>query len=426
MKRVILIMLAVLALCAVEASAVPDKWDAIVQKARGQTVYWNAWAGDENTNGFIAWTIGKTKERYGIDVRHVKINLTSETVSRVVAEKAAGRHDGGSVDLVWINGENFLAMKEQGLLFGPFTHLLPNFSLVDTEGKPTTVIDFTVPVDGMESPWRMAQIVYIHDSARLREPPRTIPGILAWARKNPGRITHPQIRNFLGSTFMKQALYELVEDPRVLQQPATDENFQKVTEPLWAWYDQLKPHMWRKGQQFPETGPAMRQLLADGEIDIMISFSPNEASISIAKGILPKSVRTFVLEKGTIGNTSFVAIPYNANAREGAMVVANFLLSPEAQAHMHNPEILGNPTPPSGAPPLLDEPDRGGMGAPILQVTGRNWKRSRHVKAAPFLSRRHHRALPGAGRRRSRGHTASSAGISPRPGRPRHQSGSLA
>jgi putative thiamine transport system substrate-binding protein len=344
MKRVILIMLAVLALCAVEASAVPDKWDAIVQKARGQTVYWNAWAGDENTNGFIAWTIGKTKERYGIDVRHVKINLTSETVSRVVAEKAAGRHDGGSVDLVWINGENFLAMKEQGLLFGPFTHLLPNFSLVDTEGKPTTVIDFTVPVDGMESPWRMAQIVYIHDSARLREPPRTIPGILAWARKNPGRITHPQIRNFLGSTFMKQAMYELVEDPRVLQQPATDENFQKVTEPLWAWYDQLKPHMWRKGQQFPETGPAMRQLLADGEIDIMISFSPNEASISIAKGILPKSVRTFVLEKGTIGNTSFVAIPYNANAREGAMVVANFLLSPEAQAHMHNPEILGNPT----------------------------------------------------------------------------------
>ncbi len=340
----ILLTIVVIALSVAGAAAVPNNWDEIVRKAKTQAVYWNAWAGDENTNGYIAWTIKRIKEDYDIDVRHVKINLTSETVARVVAEKAAGRNDGGSVDLVWINGENFLAMKEQGLLFGPFTHLLPNYALVDTEGKKTTVIDFTVPVDGMESPWRMAQIVYVYDSARLKAPPRSIPGLLEWSRQNPGRITHPQIRNFLGSTFLKQALYELAEDPKVLQQPATDENFQKITEPLWAWYEELKPNMWRKGQQFPENGPAMRQLLADGEIDIMISFSPNEASLSIAKGILPKSTRIFVLEKGTIGNTSFVAIPFNASAKEGAMVVANFLLSPEAQARMQHPEIIGNPT----------------------------------------------------------------------------------
>ena len=52
-------------------------------------------------------------------------------------------------------------------------------------------------------------------------------------------------------------------------------------------------------------------------------------------------MRTFVLERGTIGNTNFVAIPYNANAREGAMVVADFLLSPEAQARKQNPEYWG-------------------------------------------------------------------------------------
>ncbi len=331
-------------LFAVEAAAVPATWDGILEKARGQTVYWNAWAGDENTNAFIEWSAGRVKEKYGVDLQHVKIRLTSESVSRVVAEKAAGRNEGGSIDLIWINGENFMAMKEQGLLFGPFTERLPNFKLVDTERKPTTVIDFTVPVEGMESPWRMAQVVYAYDSARIKDPPRGIPAILEWARKNPGRITHPQIRNFLGSTFLKQALTELVDDPRVLQKPATDDDFQKETKRLWTWYEELKPLMWRKGEQFPESGPAMRQLLADGEIDIMISFSPNEASISIAKGILPPSIRTFALEKGTIGNTSFVAIPYNANAREGAMVVADFLLSPEAQARMQNPEMLGNPS----------------------------------------------------------------------------------
>ncbi len=324
------------------AQDIPDTWPGILEKARGQSVYFNAWAGDENTNGFIAWAAGRVKELYGINLTHVKITLTSEAVSRVVAEKAAGRHAGGSIDLIWINGENFLSMKEQGLLFGPFTQRLPNFELVDAVGKPTTVIDFTVPVDGMECPWRMAQIVYAYDSARLKNPPRSIAAMLAWARQNPGRITHPRIRNFLGSTFLKQALYELVEDPKILLAPAANADFARVTAPLWRWYDEIKPLMWRKGEQFPETGPAMRQLLADGEIDIMISFNPNEATTAIGKGILPDTVRTFTLEKGTIGNTSFVAITYNAAHKEGAMAVADFLLSPESQAHAMHPDTMGN------------------------------------------------------------------------------------
>lgn len=341
MKRLLIAALLLGVTCA-NAQGMPDTWPGILEKAKGQTVYFNAWAGDENTNGFIAWVAERVKEAYGIQLIHVKITLTSEVVSRVVAEKAAGRHAGGSVDLVWINGENFLAMKEQGLLFGPFTQHLPNFALVDTVGKPTTVVDFTVPVEGMESPWRMAQIVYAYDSARLKHPPRSIPAMLAWARQHPGRITHPRIRNFLGSTFLKQALYELVDDPKLLLAPASEADFPRVTAPLWAWYDELKPLMWRKGEQFPETGPAMRQLLADGEIDIMISFNPNEATTAVSKGILPDTVRTFVLEKGTIGNTSFVAIPYNAAHKEGAMAVANFLLSPESQAHAMNPHTMGN------------------------------------------------------------------------------------
>src|SRR3546814_8861449 len=60
---------------------------------------------------------------------------SSDLVSRVVAEKAASRTEGGSVDLIWINGPNLLAMKQQNLLFGPLTERLPNFRLVDTAGR---------------------------------------------------------------------------------------------------------------------------------------------------------------------------------------------------------------------------------------------------------------------------------------------------
>ena len=68
----------------------------------------------------------------------------------------------------------------------------------------------------------------------------------------------------------------------------------------------------------------MRQLMTDSEIDIAFAFNPAEASNAVAKKLLPSSVRSFVLEAGTIGNTHFVAIPLTASSKEGAMVVADF------------------------------------------------------------------------------------------------------
>jgi putative thiamine transport system substrate-binding protein len=338
-------MARVLALCAALAAAGPalaQAWDEVVARARGQTVNWNAWAGDEKTNAFIGWVGAEVEKRYGVKVNHVKLKDTAEAVTRVIAEKSAGRDGGGSVDLVWINGPNFLAMKEQQLLHGPFVERMPNWRLVDTVKKRSNLIDFTIPHEGYESPWRMAQVVFIYESTRVKDVPRSVPELLAWAKRHPGRLTHPNVRNFLGTTFMKQALYELAPDPAALQKPATDDNFGSVTGPMWAWYDALRPHLWRQGRQFPDNGPAQRQLMNDGEIDMMIAFNPSEAAVAVTAGLLPDSVRTFTFAKGTIGNTSFVAIPYNAAHKEGAMVVANFLLEPATQARAQDIRQMGN------------------------------------------------------------------------------------
>ena len=320
-------------------------WDQVVAKARGQTVHWNAWAGDERTNAFIAWVGEQVKARYGVTINHVRLKDTSEAVTRVIAEKAAGRDTDGTVDLIWINGPNFLSLKTQRLLYGPFTENLPNFKYVDTVNKRSNVVDFTTPVDGLAAPWRMAQIVFVYDSARIKDAktlPRSARDLAEWSRANPGRTTHPNVRNFLGTTFLKQALYELAPDPAVLQQPAGDENFERVTAPLWAWYDKLRPNLWRQGRQFPENGPAQRQLMYDGEIDLMISFNPSEAAVAITNGLLQPTVRTFTFGGGTIGNTSFVAIPYNSPHKEGALVVANFLLEPATQAQAQDIKNMGS------------------------------------------------------------------------------------
>lgn len=317
-------------------------WQQTLEAARGQTVYWNAWGGDARTNAFIAWVGEQTEAQYGVSVVQAKLSDTAEAVTRVVSEKAAGQDQGGSVDLIWINGPNFLAMKEQGLLHGPFVADLPNAQYLDLSPTSAASVDFTVPVEGMESPWRLARFVFSYDSARVAEPPRTMAGFVDWAAANPGRMTHPDVSNFMGATFLKQALIELTPDASVLQEPVTDETFDAATAPVWAWYDALRPNLWRGGETYPANESVQQQLLNDGEVDIAMSFDPASTAAAIADGLLPESARVFVPEGGSIGNISFVAIPYNAANAEGAEVVANFLLDPATQAHMQDIEVLGS------------------------------------------------------------------------------------
>lgn len=317
-------------------------WDQTRADARGQTVYWNAWGGDARTNAFIAWVGEQTRERYGVDIEHVRLTDTAEAVTRVLTERAAGQDTRGSVDLIWINGPNFLTMKQQDLLFGPFVAEMPNARFVDLSPTAPASLDFTVPVEGMESPWRLAKFVFNYDSARVDAPPQSMQEFVDWAAMHPGRFTHPDPSNFMGATFLKQALIELAPDPEGLLAPVTDATFTQQTAPLWDWYDALRPNMWRGGSAFPENESVQQQLLNDGEVDIAMSFDPASTAAAIAQGLLPDTARVFVPQGGTIGNISFVAIPYNAANAAGAQIVANFLLDPEVQARMQNIEVLGS------------------------------------------------------------------------------------
>lgn len=342
----------------------PSNWPAVLEEADGQTVFWNAWGGSTTTNDFIAWVGARVKEDYGVTLKHVKLSDTADAVSRVVAEKSSGTDTGGAIDMIWINGSNFSALKEAELLFGPFAADLPNWKYVDVNGKTVTT-DFTVPTEGYESPWAMAQVVFIYDSETLPSPPKSAEALQEWIAQNPGRFTFPQPPDFLGTTFLKQMLIELVDDPSVLQKPAGD-NYADVTAPMWGWLADVTPHLWRSGRAYPQTGPRQLQLINDGETDLAISFSPGEATAAIANEQLPETARTFVLEDGTLGNASFVAIPYNASAAAGAMVVANYLLSPEAQLRAQNPEVLGYGTVLNMD--ALSETDRSGFEALELGV----------------------------------------------------------
>ena len=330
------------------ALAQAREWSRLEAAARGQTVYFNAWAGSERINAFIQWAGGELAQRFGVKLEHVKITDTAEVVKRVRAEKSAGRTRDGSVDLVWINGENFLAMKREGLLFGPWSEALPSYANVDNVGKPTTRIDFSEPVDGFEMPWGMAQLTFFADSARVPRTPASFDELLAWTKANPGRFSYPKPPEFHGSTFIKQVLLEVAADHKPFYLPLSSngsgELFARATVPLWAALDALHPHLWKQGRQFPANANVSRQMLADGELAIALTFNPNDVANQIAAKTLPASVVAYQHAGGTLGNTHFLAIPFNARAQAGAQVAANFFLSPVAQARKADIRVWGDPT----------------------------------------------------------------------------------
>ncbi len=323
--------------------AIAADWASIEAEAKGQTVYFNAWAGSDPINAYIKWAGDELKSRLGVTLQHVKITDTAEVVKRVRDEIAAGKQD-GSVDLVWINGENFRAMKSDKLLFGPFAESLPNFRFVDVEGKPTTRVDFQEPVEGLESPWGMAQFTFFADGAKLKAPPKSMVELAAFAKANPSRVTYSAPPDFYGTTFLKQALVETTSDKSIFPMSVEKAAFMKAAEPLFAFLDDAHKSFWREGRQFPKDQAQITQMVADGELLIGITFNPNEPANLVAAGTMPATTIAWQHAAGTIGNTHFVAIPANAKAKAAAQVVANFLLSPEAQAKKNDLKTWGDPT----------------------------------------------------------------------------------
>ena len=317
-------------------------WQEVENRSKGQTVDWFMWGGFPSTNAYVnGYVAPRVKELYGITLRQVPVKDIAEVVSKILVEKQAGKNTGGEVDLMWINGENFRTCKRHGLLYGPFADLLPNQRLVDWS-KPSVQNDFGEPVEGLESPWGSAQVVMIYDSTRTPHPPKTMGALLDWIRQNPGRFTYPAPPDFTGSVFVRHVFYHAAGDVMIWQGKWDENRFDQAASDTYKILKDIAPYLWRQGKTYPENPIRLSQLLADGEVDFAISYHPAEASKMIQDGSYPDTVRTFVFEEGTITNTHFVAIPFNAADKEGAMVIANFLISPEAQLKKADPSVWGD------------------------------------------------------------------------------------
>lgn len=311
------------------------------EAARGTEVNLTLYGGDDATNEYVdEWVAPRLEEEYGIELTRTPVADTADAVNKLLNERQAGSEE-GSVDLVWLNGENFATGAEAGLWYGPWAKRLPNAELIDWE-SPGIRRDFGYPVEGREAPWGRAQFVMIYDSDRVEDPPRSMDELSEWVAENPGEFTYPAPPDFTGNAFVEHVLYDRAGGPEPFQEPFDQRVFGEEAPAVYDFLNGLEPDLWRDGETYPESSTALEELYQNGEVSLSMSYNPNLAQRQIEKGLYPESTRTYLFESGTLSNTHYVALPFNSTNKAGAQVVANFLESPEAQAAKQDPEGWGD------------------------------------------------------------------------------------
>ncbi len=316
-------------------------FEAVSQAARGTTVTFYMWGGSSEINTWVDTVVGKKlQDEYAITLKRVPMDA-GIFINKLLTEKRAGKEK-GTMDLLWINGENFKNAREADLLYGPYTSVLPNFQkYIDPDSVQT---DFGYPVEGYEAPYGKAYFVFEYDSSRTSVIPENFTDLLSWVKEHPGRFTYPRPPDFTGSAFVRLAFYAANGGYDAFAGKFSEEKATKGLNNLFIYLKELKPYLWQQGKVYPRDSAALDSLFEQGEVDFSMNYNAAHAQNKINAGQYPESVRTFVMEQSALYNLHFTAIPYNAPNKAAALVLSNLLMSPEIQLSKSDPANWGDLT----------------------------------------------------------------------------------
>jgi len=212
---------------------------------------------------------------------------------------------------------------EAGLWAEVTAAMVPNAAMINPAAVQTPI----------RMPYRGSQVLIAYDSAKVATPPKTFADLVAWAKANPGRFTYGRPdKGGSGSNFVIRAIHEANgRDPAAF----TKDNFEaaraeEMLQKAWALLQDLHPFTFGEGTYPAGNTPAL-QLLAQGAVDMIPAWS-DQALQALKNGVLPETVKVVQLQDLALcGGFAYSAIPSNATDLEGALALANFMLTPEAQ-----------------------------------------------------------------------------------------------
>lgn len=315
-----------------------SSWSSVLSAARGQTVNLDMYGGDTTLNGFITGYVAMQLKKLGVGLNQVKLTDTSDAINTVLGQKQAGKTTGGTVDMIWVNGDNFATGVQAHLWSCGWPQKLPNARYVNF-ADPAVANDFGTPVRGCEAVWQQADSALVYDSAKLQPSDvASLSALFTWLHKHPGQFAYPAPPDFTGSMAVRTILYDTIGGPAALAGRFDAAHYRTAAAKLWPRLHSIAPDLWRHGDTYPQTQDQVQQLYGNGEISAFFTYGPGAIADQVRKGVFPVTTREAVPSVGNIANYSFLGIPANAAHRAAALVLANVLEAPATQLELYRLE----------------------------------------------------------------------------------------
>ncbi len=196
---------------------------------------------------------------------------------------------------------------------------------------------------GVGIPYRASSVLLAYDSTVVAEPPQTLDDLLTWIEENPGQFAYNSpATGGSGGAFVTTVLdsYLSPEDQEALRTRYA-EDVQEGWQPGFERLAELGPSMYQGGV-YPNGNSQVLELLGSGSIAMAPVWS-DQFITAVENGLISEDVHyTQITDPSFTGNASYLGIPRTSDNTEGAIDLANFVLSPEGQTIIAE-QIAGYP-----------------------------------------------------------------------------------
>ncbi len=334
MKRIALVIFLciVLLITACKPPATPREaaWQRMVNSAKNSTVEFYTWTNDKNMRNWLDKSVHKAlKEDYSINLKLTDADFR-HVVEQLEADKLANNRI-GKIDLLWLNEAQFIEMKKKGLLYGPFSEDVYDYSAYfSVEDLMVNHIGNT-PCEGYLIPFDKKILAYYYNRDVIENAPASIDQLERMLIDNPGVFTYPQAQDPIGGAFIRSIILDFVDAEAFHDKNLSEAELDALIKPGLSYLKAISKNLLNEGKTYPATSEELDQLFSDGKVGITMSFDYQHGSKKTGKGEFSYGTRPFILSKKNVCQQQFLAIPFNASNKSAALITINKMINKKLQ-----------------------------------------------------------------------------------------------
>jgi putative spermidine/putrescine transport system substrate-binding protein len=294
-------------------------WDEVVAEAKteGEVVFY-MWWGEE----YWKTAAQKFEEKYGIKTTVV---IGDNNVDKVLAEKDNAV---GTIDAQAFGGESVKTVIDSGLLYGP---ILPKMPAVANLDPKLGSYQEGVETKGYMVPLYRNQTGLLYDPDKITTPPQTWDELVQFIQDNPKQFAFCDPNK--GGTGQAMVFTTVINLTGGLDQYKNDTELDTAKVEKWAavwdWFNEHEDMV-----TLTASNNESLDLLNQGAVSLIIAWD-DDTQIAFSKGTIFKRAKMYVPQMGLPGGGDSVAVLKNAPHKAAAMLLIDFLTSPEMQIEMN-------------------------------------------------------------------------------------------